>query len=380
MNWVGVVVKPDDYANILTELTAENGLSFSTRQQLAIKAFAHTAHYDQIIYDYLAARMIEKTEEPLLFPSKLNLSLKKCTDLRYGENPHQAACAYQFTNGTSGVLSAKQYQGKQLSYNNILDADAAVACIKAFSQPACVIVKHANPCGVAVAQETDMAFQLAFQADAQSAFGGIVALNRLCDKKTAEAIRPLFIEVLIAPAYTSEALALLSSKQTMRVLEWDLSAASQDKQQEFKFIQGGMLVQDPDTAMIQSQNLEVVTQLKPTVEDIETLLFAWSVLKQVKSNAIVIANNHVTVGIGAGQVSRVDAVSIALKKAGSRTNGAVLASDAFFPFRDSIDRLAGTGIRVVIQPGGSMRDQEVIDACNEHQLAMVFTRSRCFKH
>lgn len=381
MNWVGVVVEPNDYGNIVTELNVQNGLSLATRQQLATKAFAHTAEYDQIIYDYLASRDAQKKEQSqAVFPAAFNLSLEKFADLRYGENPHQAACAYQFAGHLTGILSAKQYQGKQLSYNNIADADAALACIKEFSQPACVVVKHANPCGVAVAQEgSDTAFQRAFQADAQSAFGGIVALNQPCDKKMAEAIASVFIEVLVAPEYTADALAILASKQNLRVLELDFTNKS-NRQQEFKFIDGGILIQDQDTAVIQEQDLKVVTELQPTAEDIATIQFVWPVLKHVKSNAIVIAKNNVTVGIGAGQVSRVDAVDIALKKAGANSKGAVLASDAFFPFRDSIDRLLGTGIRVVVQPGGSMRDQEVIDACNEHGIAMVLTGMRCFKH
>jgi len=380
MNWVGVIVEPNDYADIVTELNTHNGLSLVTRQQLATKAFAHTAEYDQVIYDYLASRDVQgKKQSPSVFPAAFNLSLEKFADLRYGENPHQAACAYQFAGHLTGILSAKQYQGKQLSYNNIADADAALACVSEFSQPACVVVKHANPCGVAVVEESYTAFQRAFQADAQSAFGGIVALNRLCDKTMAEAIASVFVEVLIAPGYTSEALTILASKQNLRVLALDFTNKSHS-QQEFKFIDGGILIQDQDTAMIQEQNLKVVTALQPTTEDIATIRFAWPVLKHVKSNAIVIAKNNVTVGIGAGQVSRVDAVDIALKKAGINSKGAVLASDAFFPFRDSIDRLLGTGIRVVVQPGGSIRDQEVIDACNEHGIAMVLTGMRCFKH
>lgn len=380
MHWVGVVVEPNDYAQIVTELNTHNGLSLVTRQQLAMKAFAHTAEYDQVIYDYLASRdMPEKKQSQTVFPAELNLSLKKFADLRYGENPHQAACAYQFAGRLTGILSAKQHQGKQLSYNNMADADAAFACVREFLQPACVVVKHANPCGVAVAEKSYTAFQRAFHADAQSAFGGIVALNRPCDKMTAEALVSVFVEVLVAPGYTSDALAILAGKQNLRVLELDFACKS-PSQQEFKFIEGGILVQDQDTAVIQEKNLKVVTALQLTTEDMATIRFAWPVLKQVKSNAIVIAKNNVTVGIGAGQVSRVDAVDIALKKAGVHAQGAVVTSDAFFPFRDSIDRLRDTGIRVVVQPGGAMRDQEVIDACNEYGIAMVLTGMRCFKH
>ncbi|MCD6040177.1 MAG: purH [Gammaproteobacteria bacterium] len=380
MNWVGVVVDPSDYAEILAELNEHHGLSFDTRQALATKAFAHTADYDRVIYHYLASRTAQKTQQlQPFFPVQLDLSLEKFSDLRYGENPHQAACAYQFTGKLSGILSATQHQGKQLSYNNMVDADAAITCVREFTQPACVVVKHANPCGVAVAEESHIAFELAFQADVQSAFGGIVALNRVCDKKTAEAIVSIFIEVVVAPAYTSDALTILANKQNLRVLELDFANLS-IKRQELKFLEGGVLIQDRDTAFIQQQDLKVVTEAQPTIEEQKTILFIWSVLKQVKSNAIVIAKNNVTVGIGAGQVSRIDAVDIAIRKAGSHVNGAILASDAFFPFRDSIDRLARTSIRVVVQPGGSMRDQEVIDACNEHGIAMVFTGIRCFKH
>jgi len=367
MDWVGVAVSPADYPAILTELMTHNGLSIAMRQQLAMKAFAHTAAYDQVIYDYLSGGL----------NSELNLVLKKSAELRYGENPHQSACAYKLAHHSAGILSAKQHQGKQLSYNNILDADAAVACIKEFSKPACVVVKHANPCGAAVADDSYTAFQRAYNADEQSAFGGIVALNQMCDKKIAEAIADLFIEVLIAPAYSIEALALLSVKQNLRVLE--MKQQSTDSQ-DYRFIEGGVLIQDKDNAVLRPEDLKIVTLSQPTAEEIDTILFAWPVLKKVKSNAIVIAKNNATVGIGAGQVSRIDAVDIALKKAGSHTRGAVLVSDAFFPFCDSIEHLAGTGIRAIAQPGGSVRDQEVIDACNAQNIAMVFTGIRCFKH
>lgn len=369
MDWVGVIVDPKDYSNILAEIVAEKSLCLQTRKQLATKAFAHTANYDRVIYDYLSENNSDK----------LILYLEKFAELRYGENPHQKATAYQFVNEKTGILSAKQYQGKQLSYNNITDADAAVACVREFAQPACVIVKHANPCGVAIADTIQHAFQSAFQADSLSAFGGIVALNQICDKATAEEIAKIFIEVVIAPAYTQDALAIFASKANLRVLELDFVNVK-NSSQEYRFISGGVLAQDKDLNVIQREDLQVVTQLQPTEEDIKTMLFAWPVLKQMKSNAILIAKNNTTVGLGAGQVSRVDAVDIALKKAGENTQGAILASDAFFPFRDSIDHMAGTGIRAIIQPGGSMRDEEVIAACNEQGITMVFTGKRCFKH
>jgi phosphoribosylaminoimidazolecarboxamide formyltransferase/IMP cyclohydrolase len=251
--------------------------------------------------------------------------------------------------------------------------------VREFTQPACVIVKHANPCGVAAADNILTAFDRAFKADSLSAFGGIIALNRPCTKEIAEAVTQIFFEVLIAPEYSADALAIFAKKPNLRVLELNTSAPT-NSTREMKYIDGGMLVQDKDSKIIAEQDLRIVTQRKPSAEEIKTMLFAWPVLKQIKSNAILIAKNNVTVGVGAGQVSRVDAVDIALKKAGDNLAGSILASDAFFPFRDSIDRLANTGIHAIIQPGGSMRDEEVIAACDEHHIAMVFTGTRCFKH
>lgn len=370
MDWVGVVVDPQDYEKVLIELRDQKGLSTNTRKQLATKAFAHTAQYDALINRYLESEQ---------FPPQINVNLEKFADLRYGENPHQAACAYHVPGNSAGVLSAKQHQGKQLSYNNIADADAAVACVREFSEPACVIVKHANPCGAAVADTIQHAFQQAFQADAQSAFGGIVALNRPCTKEVADALANIFIEVLIAPSYSADALEILSKKTNVRVLEMAVETKPESTQ-EYKFIEGGLLIQDRDLSIITRDDLTIVTQAQPDANQIDTMLFAWRVLKHIKSNAILIAKNNVTVGVGAGQVSRVDAVDIALKKSGDHLAGTILASDAFFPFRDSIDRLAGTGIRAIIQPGGSVRDEEVIAACNEQGIAMVLTGMRCFKH
>jgi phosphoribosylaminoimidazolecarboxamide formyltransferase/IMP cyclohydrolase len=274
-------------------------------------------------------------------------------------------------------LQAKQHQGKQLSYNNITDADAALACVQEFATPACVVVKHANPCGAAVADTIFEAFNNAFHADQQAAFGGIIALNRACDKSIAVAISNVFIEVLIAPVYSDEALAILATKPNLRVLELIPDATIT---QELKFVTGGVLIQDRDSAIIESVDLQVVTTNQPSAVDITAMLFAWRVLKHIKSNAILIANSTHTLGVGAGQVARIDAVDIALRKAAGKTDGAILASDAFFPFRDSIDSLANTGIRAVIQPGGSIKDAEVITACNELGIAMVFTGKRCFKH
>lgn len=372
MGWVGVVVDPADYTVVLDELQKNNSLTSDTRKNLATKAFTHTAQYDAMIQDYL-------TKDKTVFPAQLNLNFTKEFDLRYGENPHQAACAYRAPGDASGILAAKQHQGKQLSYNNITDADAAYACVQEFSQPACVIVKHANPCGAACADDLATAFARAFQADSASAFGGIVALNRLCTKEIAEEITKVFTEVLIAPGFTAEALAVLAAKPNLRVLELAIPT-KQSTQQEMRFISGGVLIQDKDLSVIEKSNLKIVTQVQPSEAQIHAMLFAWRIIKHIKSNAILLAKEHVTVGVGAGQVSRVDAVDIALKKAGNNLSGSVLASDAFFPFRDSIDRLANTGIQAIIQPGGSMRDEEVIAACNEHGIAMVFTGIRCFKH
>ncbi len=363
MGWVGVVVDPEDYSQILSELSS--GLCYETRAKLAAKAFAHTAQYDDIIQNYL-----QSSENQVLH-------LEKHSNLRYGENPHQKASAYCLHGENAGILSAKQYQGKALSYNNISDSDAAFACVNEFNKPAVVIVKHANPCGVAVADTVDKAFYKAFHADSLSAFGGIVALNRTCDADTAKQIAEIFFEVVIAPNYTDEALAILSVKPNLRILELPSTHIAS---YEYKFIQGGVLMQESDTSILQVADLKIVTERAPSAHDMETMLFAWPVLKQLKSNAILIAKNNATVGVGVGQVSRVDAVDMAIKKAGDNIAGSILASDAFFPFRDSIDRLAGKGIAAILQPGGSMRDEEVIAACNEHRIAMVFTGLRCFKH
>ncbi|MEO8401728.1 MAG: bifunctional phosphoribosylaminoimidazolecarboxamide formyltransferase/IMP cyclohydrolase [Gammaproteobacteria bacterium] len=375
MGWVGVVIDPQDYDLTLKELRVKKQLTFATRKNLATKAFEHTAEYDAMIYQYLAGQQ----NSTQTFPDGLELHGTKYLELRYGENPHQAACAYRLSEKSTGVLSAKQYQGKELSYNNIADADAAVTCVREFSKPACVIVKHANPCGVASADNIFEAFERAFKADSLSAFGGIIALNRPCTKVVADAVTKIFFEVLIAPGYTPDALELFASKPNLRVLELN-SETNATTKHDMKFIDGGVLIQEKDIKQIAEHDLKIVTKRKPSNDEIQTMLFAWPVLKQIKSNAILIAKNNATLGVGAGQVSRVDAVDIALKKAGENLAGAILASDAFFPFRDSIDRLANTGIHAIIQPGGSMRDDEVIAACDEHNIAMVFTGTRCFKH
>lgn len=370
--WVGVVVDPNDYAPLLQELQQQQGLSFTTKRDLAQKVFALTANYDAMINHYFLSQQTDN-----FCPSQLNLQFEKYTELRYGENPHQKACAYRLPQKTAGVLAAQQQQGKELSYNNILDAEAAWTCVNEFSEPACVIVKHANPCGVATAATIDQAYQRAYQADAVSAFGGIIALNRPCTKAIAEAVTSIFMEVVLAPNYSEEALAVFAAKPNLRVL---LMPEQKQSQWEMRFITGGVLLQEKDPQVIDADDLQVVTKASPTQQEIDAMLFAWRVLKHIKSNGILIAKENATVGIGAGQVSRIDAVDLAVRKAGEKIHDTILASDAFFPFRDSIDRIAATGVRAIIQPGGSMRDAEVIAACNEHNIAMVFTGKRCFRH
>lgn len=375
--WVGVVIDVNDYGRVLKELKELQGLSEVTRRELAAKVFVKTSEYNEAIGNYMLSQGEAAQKEAEVYPQQLTLQLEKISELRYGENPHQKACAYHFKDEKKGVLSAHQHQGKPLSYNNILDAEAAWTTVSEFNDPACVIVKHANPCGVATAKNIDEAYEGAYHADALSAFGGIVALNRPCTASIARAITEIFMEVVLAPSYTDEALAIFEVKPNLRVLELQ---SEQSQPWEMKFITGGVLLQEKDPQSLAKEELKVVTKIKPTAVDIENVQFAWRVVKHIKSNGILIAKNNMTVGIGAGQVSRIDAVDLAVRKAGDKTKESVLASDAFFPFRDSIDRIAKTGVRVIVQPGGSVRDEEVIAACDEHGLAMVFTGKRCFRH
>ncbi|OGT65536.1 MAG: bifunctional phosphoribosylaminoimidazolecarboxamide formyltransferase/IMP cyclohydrolase [Gammaproteobacteria bacterium RIFCSPHIGHO2_12_FULL_45_9] len=366
--WVAIIIDPNDYALVLSEIREHQGLSLATRQRLAEKAFAHTADYDAVICGYLRGQVLPT----------LTLHLENHTVLRYGENPQQQASAYRIAGTTAGMLSATQRQGKPLSYNNLVDADAAWNCVQEFTEPACVIVKHANPCGAAQHEQITEAFMRAFNADSLSAFGGIVALNRPCTKAIAEFISQIFMEVIVAPSYEAEALTRLATKPNLRVLAMEAHLPSAN---EMKFIEGAVLIQNKDTTSLTQADLQCVTQAKPSEQAVAAMLFAWRVLKHMKSNAILIANQHATVGIGVGQVSRVDAVELAIHKM-KVVDGEelILASDAFFPFRDSIDKIAPTGIHTIIQSGGSMRDEEVIAACNEYGLAMVFTGKRCFRH
>ncbi|TXT26926.1 MAG: phosphoribosylaminoimidazolecarboxamide formyltransferase / IMP cyclohydrolase [Gallionellaceae bacterium] len=379
---VAVVTDPADYAALLAEMGANGGaVSDATRFNLAKKAFSHTAAYDSAISNYLTA--IEADGKRSKYPAQINFNFAKVQDMRYGENPHQSAAFYRDLNRVpGGIADYTQVQGKELSYNNVGDADAAWECVKTFEQPACVIVKHANPCGVAVADSPLNAYRLAYATDTVSAFGGIIAFNRELDEDTASAITAnQFVEVIIAPSVSAGALKVTAAKQNVRVLTVPLSGAH--NQHDMKRVVGGLLVQSPDTLNVQEAQLKVVTRTQPTPEQLRDLLFAWRVAKYVKSNAIVFCKNGQTVGVGAGQMSRVDSTRIAAIKAqnaGLNLAGSVVASDAFFPFRDGVDVLADAGARAVIQPGGSMRDAEVIAAADEHGLAMVFTGYRHFRH
>ncbi len=372
MEWTTVIVDPADYTMILVALNASAGITPDLRQTLAVKAFGHCAKYDTLIYNYL---------KEASFPEIFNLTFDKAYDLRYGENPHQRAAAYNVSNiGPGSILTAEIHQGKQLSYNNLMDADAALSCLQEFSEPACVIIKHGNPCGAATGKDLLDVYHRAFNADSKAAFGGIVALNRTCPAEVAEEISRVFIEIVLATGYTPGALTALSKKKNMRVLQLGSPQIRLTEQQEFRFIKDGLLVQESNIRRIRPEDFKVVTKKDPSAAERRDMKFAWKILKHVKSNAILTARDQTTLGIGTGQVSRIDAVDIALQKSGAELGGAVLASDAFFPFRDSIDRIAQTGIKAVIQPGGSRRDGEAIDACNEHKITMVFTGHRCFKH
>ncbi|MEY0338887.1 bifunctional phosphoribosylaminoimidazolecarboxamide formyltransferase/IMP cyclohydrolase [Providencia stuartii] len=386
---VAIVVNSNDYEKIIEELdNHDNSLNWSTRFDLAIKAFEHTAAYDSMIANYFGELVTpyygDTTQPSGRFPRTLNLNFIKKQDMRYGENSHQDAAFYIEENPKeASIATATQLQGKALSYNNIADTDAALECVKSFEEPACVIVKHANPCGVAIGNNIHAAYDRAFKTDPTSAFGGIIAFNRQLDKATAEAIiERQFVEVIIAPTVADDALSVLATKQNVRVLtcgEWDKPVAGLD----FKRVNGGLLVQDRDLGMVEPDELRVVTKRQPTEREFKDVLFCWKVAKFVKSNAIVYAKNDMTIGIGAGQMSRVYSAKIAGIKAadeGLEVAGCAMASDAFFPFRDGIDAAAAVGVTCVIQPGGSIRDSEVIEAANEHGIAMIFTNMRHFRH
>ncbi|MFN3712546.1 MAG: bifunctional phosphoribosylaminoimidazolecarboxamide formyltransferase/IMP cyclohydrolase [Alcanivoracaceae bacterium] len=381
---VGIVTNPSDYARILAELESHNGeLSLEFRFDLAIKAFEHTAAYDSAIANHFGKLVGNGNAN---FPRTINLNFIKTQDMRYGENPHQKSAFYTEENPADASIStSRQLQGKELSYNNIADTDAALECVKSFVKPACVIVKHANPCGVAVSLDgIAAAYELAYQTDPESAFGGIIAFNRELDAATAKLIVDRqFVEVIIAPKVSKEALEVTATKQNVRVLECGEWAAERIAGLDYKRVNGGLLVQDRDNGMITESDLKVVSKRVPSEAEMHDLIFAWKVAKFVKSNAIVYAKGRQTIGVGAGQMSRINSARIAAIKAehaGLPIKGAVMASDAFFPFRDGIDNAAANGISCVIQPGGSMRDAEVIAAADEHGMAMVFTGMRHFRH
>jgi phosphoribosylaminoimidazolecarboxamide formyltransferase/IMP cyclohydrolase len=381
-----VVVDPNDYPAVLEELTNNKGqVSQQSRFQLAVKTFEHTARYDGNIANYLGKIEQEHTESKRGFATTFNAQFTKKQELRYGENPHQKA-AFYVEKGlqTASVSGAEQIQGKELSYNNIADTDAALECVKQFDEPACVIVKHANPCGVAIDENILSAYDRAFKTDPTSAFGGIIALNRNLDAATAKAIIDRqFVEVIIAPGVDEDAKSILADKKNVRVLRCAMWETSESPGLDFKRVNGGLLVQDRDNGMITEGDLKVVSKRAPTMEELSDLMFTWKVAKFVKSNAIVYGKDGMTIGVGAGQMSRVYSARIAAIKAQDanlRVAGSVMASDAFFPFRDGIDSAAEVGITAVIQPGGSMRDEEVIQAANEHNIAMVFTGMRHFRH
>jgi phosphoribosylaminoimidazolecarboxamide formyltransferase/IMP cyclohydrolase len=383
---VTVLTDAADYPRVLQEMGANRGaVSAATRFDLAVKAFEHTARYDGAIANYLGALGESSDSGSKNFPRTLNLQLRKAQDMRYGENPHQSAAFYVETDPPPACVStARQLQGKALSYNNVADTDAALECVKSFSEPACVIVKHANPCGVATGASTVQAYERAFSTDPTSAFGGIIALNRVLTTDTAQAIiERQFVEVIIAPGVDDDALEILGSKPNVRVLVCDAWSGQHASGLDYKRVNGGLLVQSRDSDNIVADDLRVVSRRAPTEQELHDLLFAWKVVQSVKSNAIVYCRDGMTLGIGAGQMSRVYSARIAGIKAadqGLDIKGSAMASDAFFPFRDSIDSAAEAGVGAIIQPGGSMRDSEVIEAANEHGIAMVFTGIRHFRH
>jgi len=369
-----VVVDPKDYKNVLESLKRRK-VNDILRKNLALKAFEHTARYDSIINNYF-----RETFNSKVFPDTLNLSFKKKQNLRYGENPHQSAAFYfDPLIYESSVVTAKQLNGKELSYNNILDIDNAFELVKTFNEPAATIVKHTNPSGCSISSKIEEAFRKAHRADTLSAFGGVVALNRPCTKKVAELIKPIFVEIVICPKFEKEALRILKKKKNLRLLETGGIRRS-EKGYYVQKVVGGLLVQSRTFPRLTKKTLKVVSKRKPTQEELKQMMFAFNVTWHVKSNSIVFAKDNATVGIGAGQMSRVDSVKIAVRKAGKKARGAVMSSDAFFPFRDGIDVAVKAGITAIIQPGGSLRDNEVIDAVNEHNMAMVFTGIRLFWH
>ncbi|NNU97204.1 bifunctional phosphoribosylaminoimidazolecarboxamide formyltransferase/IMP cyclohydrolase [Anoxybacillus sp. EFIL] len=372
--YVTAVVDPTDYELVIEQLKQYGEVLLETRRALAAKVFRHTAAYDAMIAQYLT-NIVGET-----YPETMTMTFVKKQSLRYGENPHQTAAFYEKPlSSPFSIAAAKQLHGKELSYNNINDANAALQIVAEFAEPAAVAVKHMNPCGVGVGETIAEAFQKAYEADATSIFGGIVALNREVDEQTAAKLNDIFLEIVIAPSFTEQALDILTRKKNIRLLTVDFQA--ERKQEPFIVsVRGGLLVQDEDTYTIDDATLQVVTERKPTEEEWANLTFAWRVVKHVKSNAIVLAKNGMTIGVGAGQMNRVGAAKIAIEQAGEHAKGAVLASDAFFPMSDTVEAAAQAGVTAIIQPGGSIRDEDSIQKANEYGIAMVFTGVRHFKH
>ncbi|MBP3039256.1 bifunctional phosphoribosylaminoimidazolecarboxamide formyltransferase/IMP cyclohydrolase [Bacillaceae bacterium Marseille-Q3522] len=372
--YVTVVVDPADYDTVLAELEAKNEVTFATRRKLAAKVFRHTAAYDALIAEYMTNLVQEET------PEKLTVTYERKQSLRYGENPHQQAAFYRKPLGSSfSIADASQLHGKELSYNNINDADAALQMIKDFSEPAAVAVKHMNPCGVGIGENIFAAFEKAFEADPVSIFGGIIALNREVDAATAQKLHGIFLEIIIAPSFSQEALDILTSKKNLRLLSVPFDAETKTEK-KLTSIEGGLLVQDYDHYSLDEATISYPTERKPTEQEWRALKLGWKVVKHVKSNAIVVSSDSNTFGIGAGQMNRVGAAKIALEQAGEKAKGAALASDAYFPMDDTVEAAAKAGITAIIQPGGSIRDEDSIKKANEYGIAMVFTGVRHFKH
>jgi len=366
---VTVIVEPCDYEKVLQEIS-QGGVSAQTKQELAAKAFRHTAAYDAVIAGYF-------TKEP--YPEKLTLTYEIKQPLRYGENPHQQAALYAEPISGNTIIAAKQLHGKELSYNNIADADVTLEMVKEFDLPAAVAVKHQNPCGVGIGEDIAEAYARAYEADPVSIFGGIVALNREVCAKSAAQMSEIFLEIIIAPSFSEEALAILTKKKNLRLLQIGMTK-SNVTEQKISAVSGGLLIQEKDAASFDTATLTFPTKRKPTDAELKTAKFAWTCVKYVKSNGILIARDNMTVGIGPGQTNRVGAAKIALGDAGERARGAVLASDAFFPMPDTVEEAAKAGIEIIIQPGGSVKDQDSVIACDNHNIAMIFTGIRHFKH
>lgn len=372
--YVTVIVDAADYAGVLTELQNEQSTTPETRRRLAAKVFRHTAAYDSYISNYLTDLTGEE------YPDQLTLTYELSQTLRYGENPHQKAAFYRSPLGSNfSIANADQVHGKELSYNNIQDANAALQMIKEFQMPAAVAVKHMNPCGVGTGETIADAFGKAYEADSTSIFGGIVALNREVDANTAKQLATIFLEIIIAPSFSDEAIELLTQKKNIRLLTIPFDSKVSDKWNTVT-VEGGLLIQQPDVFGYDDADIQVATERQPTAAELEALKLGWNVVKHVKSNAIVVCNSEMTLGIGAGQMNRVGSAKIALDQAGSAAEGAVMASDAFFPMNDTVEAAAKAGIKAIIQPGGSKKDQDSIDKANEYGIAMVFTGIRHFKH